>query len=140
MELINVKTQKDLENLQEILRMANLSTKEHIWTSGTDLGSDGQFYWSSIGEDFTSAVPWLVLPDKKDSNKHCVELVNGTYLNDNNCDETFHYLCIQAATNDSEKTYFEILKNNTIFNVFYEKVGPSIVHCPTNQSIQKNIF
>lgn len=127
MELINVHSQKELQQLTDVLQMAGLHDKEHIWTSGTDLGSEGHFYWSSTAEDFTSAVPWFVLPDNKDNGEHCVELVNGTYLNDNICDESFHYLCYNIDANlDSEESYFEVVRNNVRNNarffVFYEKV------------------
>lgn len=124
MELINIQSQKELQQLTEILQRTNLHDKEHVWTSGTDLGSEGHFYWSSTADDFTSAVPWFVLPDNTDNAEHCVELVNGTYLNDNICDENFNYLCYNIdATYDSEDNYFEIFKNNTKFIIFREKVS-----------------
>lgn len=123
MELINVKTEKDLLNLLDVLQKGGLGVEEHLWTSGTDLGSNGNFYWSSTAEEFTSAVPWFVYPKIEESNEHCVELVNGTYLKDSICDQTFHYLCYRIeSTTDFKDSYFEIVKNNTKFSIFYEKV------------------
>lgn len=94
-----------------------------IWTSGTDLGSEGHFYWSSTGKDFTSAAPWRSIPNNINNNEHCVELFYDKELNDNDCKTRHSYICYRNETIVEENKKFEVIKNDRAYIIDYQKLN-----------------
>ncbi|XP_065348723.1 P-selectin-like [Cloeon dipterum] len=95
LELVSIETEAESIALVEALG----ETTDRFWLSGTDLGSEGKFYWSATGKniglfsDFSSGQP-----DNYKGNEHCLQLwtntPNKTYAwNDNVCEHMYRFIC-----------------------------------------------
>jgi hypothetical protein len=70
------------------------STKDHsFWTGGTDLGSEGKFYWTYSGEAFNYTCFDNNQPDNLAGKENCLHLWNGNKWNDNDCASKFRFIC-----------------------------------------------
>lgn len=108
---------------------------EIIWTSGTDLGSEGHFYWSSTGDDFTSTAPWRSIPNNINDNEHCVELFYDKELNDNNCETNHNYICYRNETIPKIAKKFEKIEKGIVYVMDYQKLNWYMAEkkCKTNK-------
>jgi len=78
-----------------------LDTGTTYWTSGTDLGAEGQFYWASTGDQFGVYQNFGIgQPDNTGAGgtvEHCVEYWNPSTTvlkwNDRSCDYVSRYIC-----------------------------------------------
>lgn len=122
MELFDIKSKVQLDELVPLLKDAGMSD-QIIWTSGTDLGSEGHFYWSSTGEDFTSSVPWRIIPNNMNDNEHCVELFYEKELNDIDCNTRHSYICYVNETVVEESKKYEQIENETVYLIDYQKLN-----------------
>jgi Lectin C-type domain len=73
---------------------------EDFWMSGTDLGTEGHFYWASTGHPFGLFSDWMnKMPDNFRNNEHCVQFHyslrndEGLKWNDNNCNREYKFIC-----------------------------------------------
>lgn len=71
--------------------------RDHYWISGTDLGSEGKFYWASTGQPFGDYTKFKSHPpDNFEGVEHCLHYVgwaSADFWNDNNCDNKFRFIC-----------------------------------------------
>ncbi|XP_065345009.1 uncharacterized protein LOC135942678 isoform X3 [Cloeon dipterum] len=94
MKLASIETEAENKALYELIGGNTVIT---FWSSGTDLGSEGTFYWNGTGsnvEGFTNFDKGE--PNNFNGTEHCLELVahdNAIYWNDNNCNIPFHFIC-----------------------------------------------
>jgi len=74
-----------------------LKTTLYYWTSGSDLGSEGEFYWDSMGEFFGPFTDWEDgQPNNAGDGQHCVNIecyTEYTLWNDGNCRDMLRYIC-----------------------------------------------
>lgn len=122
MELFDIKSKSQLDHLRPFLLSVGM-TDTIIWTSGTDLGSEGHFYWSSTGDDFTSAAPWRSIPNNINNNEHCVELFYDKELNDNDCETHHSYICYRNETTAKVDKTFEKIVEGIVYAMDYQKLN-----------------
>jgi hypothetical protein len=73
--------------------------RDLYWTSGSDLGSEGQFYWASTGQvlGIYDNFDHPLQPDNANKSEHCLELrvprLNLKNWNDRSCDRKSRYIC-----------------------------------------------
>lgn len=96
MNLITIDTPTQLKNVLKIINENHLSSQS-FWTSGTDLGHENIFVWSSNGQLF-DYVPWHSNePNSWEGNiEDCVtlRLKNNKFgLNDEKCNRIFDVIC-----------------------------------------------
>ncbi|CAB3379369.1 Hypothetical predicted protein [Cloeon dipterum] len=93
MQLASIETEAENKALYKLIG----ETKRTFWASGTDLGSEGTFYWNGTGskvEGFTNFDKGE--PNNFNGTEHCLELVahdGAIYWNDNNCNISFDFIC-----------------------------------------------
>ncbi|CAB3366506.1 Hypothetical predicted protein [Cloeon dipterum] len=85
------------EENNAVLENIVLMPGERFWTSGSDLGHEGAFYWEATGHSVGPFINWA--PDQPDNaqsrSEHCIELWHeANHLwNDNKCDTQSLYIC-----------------------------------------------
>lgn len=95
-------------------------TNVNYWTSGTDQGSEGEFYWSTTGHNF-SYTSWAVKQPNNEYNRMAGEYENCVALqaesefrwDDRPCNEVNYFIC-RNATNpsfDDEKIDMDLYSN-----------------------------
>ncbi|XP_065345718.1 lectin subunit alpha-like [Cloeon dipterum] len=93
MKLASIETEAENKALYELIG----ETWRTFWVSGTDLDSEGTFYWNGTGskvEGFTNFDKGE--PSNFNGTEHCLELVahdGAIYWNDNNCNIPFQFIC-----------------------------------------------
>lgn len=115
LELASIESEEEDAELMKIisgillpwvtLRNKNIQTKfiflavksDDYWISGTDLGSEGKFYWASTGQPFGDYTKFKSnQPDNFEGVEHCLHYVgwvSADNWNDNNCDKKFRFIC-----------------------------------------------
>ncbi|XP_065170343.1 C-type lectin 37Da-like [Atheta coriaria] len=71
-------------------------TNEWLWTSGTDQGEEGNFFWMSTGKPITFSKWSHPQPDNAGGRENCINLWNtdGVFTwNDWGCDNKLYYIC-----------------------------------------------
>lgn len=95
MNLVTIQSSMDLRNAKVIMELAGLE-KDILWTDGTDLGNENNFYWDTTGEKFDYAPWWHTQSDNLGGNENCVGIVEW-YLQfvivDDDCSKPFHFMC-----------------------------------------------
>jgi len=68
---------------------------ESFWTSGCDLGHEGNFYWEVTGRAVGPFANWAPEEPSGDSGEHCLDLWSGAnhLWNDAPCDDQLLYIC-----------------------------------------------
>jgi hypothetical protein len=82
-----------------------LELNEQYWTSGSDLGCEGEYGWCSLGgKEFARNLPWQVNePNNHGNNEHCINIdliawdSSKFVLNDNNCERPMKFICEVSA-------------------------------------------
>ncbi|XP_065353556.1 CD209 antigen-like protein E [Cloeon dipterum] len=102
LELASVETIEE----SDALIAAFGSSSDRFWLSGTDLGSEGVFYWSGVGQ-FIDAFWYFEdgQPDNANGNENCVQYFvhpdfsDATYKwNDHECNAPFRFVCELEST------------------------------------------
>jgi len=84
------------------LKLANWKGNHNYWTSGTQKGSKGQWWWCKQDGSATSFSTDLIWekgqPDNKGGNEDCTHLrfimnTTGTILSDRNCTSKYIFAC-----------------------------------------------
>lgn len=94
MNLIAIDTPTQFENAKTVAKQNHIKT-ESIWTSGTDLGHENIFVWSSNGQLF-DYVPWHTNEPNNYSVEDCVTFVHWYEkyaLNDDDCSKKYDFIC-----------------------------------------------
>ncbi|XP_062572233.1 perlucin-like protein [Saccostrea cucullata] len=65
------------------------------WIGGTDLNSEGTFYWEHSSKNMTYTNWYSNQPDNDTIgiNENCVSMVRSGYWHDYPCNHTFYYIC-----------------------------------------------
>ncbi|CAB3359798.1 Hypothetical predicted protein [Cloeon dipterum] len=97
-----------LETEEEHNEISKALNKEidDFWISGTDLGSEGRFYWAANGKSVMNFADFeFGQPDNKDGKEHClrlkksrVQLMPVYRWDDSNCGCKFRYICEVITT------------------------------------------
>lgn len=98
MDLITINNEEQFNNVQSAIRASGHNQSSDLyWTSGTDLGIENNFFWSTNGENIEFDVWNHGQPDNSGGNENCVELrynkKNAYKLNDNNCVVKNFFIC-----------------------------------------------
>jgi len=100
MHLASITSAKEQKALQEYIQSYGMGY-EHFWTSGTDQGEEGKFYWMSTGqpltyENWNSAEPNNFIYENGES-ENCLELWDrdgrGLKWNDSHCSFLSYFIC-----------------------------------------------
>ncbi|XP_059474352.1 perlucin-like [Neocloeon triangulifer] len=102
LDLASIET--ELENDQLKKTIFESETDEYYWLSGTDLGSEGQYYWAATGQPMAEYRDFpLHQPDNYADEEHCIHLrinynhksrsPNETYWNDYSCLVETRFIC-----------------------------------------------
>jgi hypothetical protein len=82
MTLASLETQEEHDHLLSLAK--NLDSQVYI--GGTDIGSEGQFYWISSGQPIDYPVKWKAgEPNNVENTEHCLQLwieTDGYRIND----------------------------------------------------------
>lgn len=95
MELITIDSHDKYESVLEVLAQSKISEK-WVWTSGTDLGSENNFFWTTTGKSFEYGIWHDNQPDNSGENENCVELSDwgDSYkFNDKDCNGKIFFVC-----------------------------------------------
>lgn len=93
MELVTILNEDQYVNVKKVISESRFPTADY-WTSGTDLGNEGYFFWASNGKNFDQVLWHPNQPDNYLNNENCVLLRhwdNNYKLNDSACDTTIIY-------------------------------------------------
>lgn len=90
-----------------------LDLNEQYWTSGSDLGCEGNFGWCSLGgKELARNLPWQRNePNNHGNNEHCVNIDLIAWdsmkfvLNDNNCERKMKFVCEASAQSHMMKEF-----------------------------------
>ncbi|XP_065349729.1 lectin subunit alpha-like [Cloeon dipterum] len=103
MELASVESEEENTAIYHaIVNTTNESYKGertvHYWTSGTDLDSEGHFYWSATGEDIGALFTLFAenQPDNADGKENCLQLCNESDTfrwHDEDCSTKLKFIC-----------------------------------------------
>lgn len=97
MELVSINNKEQFDNIQNVIRQSGHNqTSDIYWTSGTDLGNENNFFWTSSGQNIDYNAWNDGQPDNTNDNENCVELryrKNVYKLNDNNCYAKVYFIC-----------------------------------------------
>lgn len=102
MELISITSEEKFRDALNVIEQSgHKEMTDMYWTSGTDLGSENNFFWASNGESFeVEHQPFHEgQPDNSHNNENCIELryyKNVYKLNDKNCDIKQYFICSSA--------------------------------------------
>lgn len=81
---------------------------QNYWTSGTDLGEEGAFFWASNGQPISlNKTFWLAnQPDNASPGEHCVHLWHSYayLLNDVSCEMNYSVICEIGQRSPSDTT------------------------------------
>jgi len=100
MHLASINSAKEQKDLQEYIQAYGMGY-EHFWTSGTDQGDEGKFFWMSTGqpltfENWNSAEPNNFIYENGES-ENCLELWDrdgrGLKWNDSHCSFLSYFIC-----------------------------------------------
>ncbi|XP_065348734.1 C-type lectin domain family 4 member K-like [Cloeon dipterum] len=94
-----VSIESEAENTAIVGAIGN--TNENYWLSGTDLGSEGKFYWSATGKDIKGFTFYSRgQPDNNKRNEHCLHFWNDPFIkppvarwNDYPCGLACRFIC-----------------------------------------------
>lgn len=97
MDLVTISNDEQFDNVQNVIRESGHNQSSDLyWTSGTDLGIENNFFWSSNGENIEYDAWNYGQPDNSGGNENCVELRYKKHfykLNDNNCNAKNFFIC-----------------------------------------------
>lgn len=107
MELIRIDSDEKYERILQVLEESRLP-EEHVWTSGTDLGNENNFYWVTTGKHFELEIWHDTQPDNYLNKENCVELctwpINSYKFNDYECNKILFFVC-NSITYDIDCQY-----------------------------------
>ncbi|XP_065344655.1 C-type lectin domain family 4 member K-like isoform X2 [Cloeon dipterum] len=91
MQLASIESKAESEALTPVLLQAG----GFFWLSGTDLGSEGKFYWDNgTGKDVKDFTNWVgTQPDNHQGNEHCLHEKPGIGWNDYPCENQEKFIC-----------------------------------------------
>ncbi|CAB3388378.1 Hypothetical predicted protein, partial [Cloeon dipterum] len=91
MQLASFESKAESEALTPVLVKAG----GFFWLSGTDLGSEGKFYWDNgTGKDVKDFTNWKAnQPDNHYGKEHCIHEQPGYGWNDIPCENQEKFLC-----------------------------------------------
>ncbi|CAH0551522.1 unnamed protein product [Brassicogethes aeneus] len=122
LDLFSIETIEIHDAISAALVQKGFNITNPIWTSGTCLGTgdDRDFYWMSTGEPIATDIWGLNQFDKPEpnnrfGNEDCVQMrfPQGWYLNDEQCQEEFYFLCEKLPCNSGKPaSTIDIIKNN----------------------------
>ncbi|XP_076031590.1 brevican core protein triforce isoform X2 [Oratosquilla oratoria] len=100
MQLAGIETERENKFLEEHIQDVGLG-HEHFWTSGTDQGEEGRFFWMSNGNPITFTNWNAGEPNnfqyENGEEEHCLELWNrdgkGLKWNDSPCSFETFFVC-----------------------------------------------
>ncbi|CAG0900708.1 unnamed protein product [Darwinula stevensoni] len=100
MHLASITSQEENEQLEKVITSRGLGN-EHFWTSGTDQGEEGDFFWLSTGQPVTYTNWNAGEPNnfiyENGEEEHCLELWNrdgkGLKWNDTPCSFQTYFVC-----------------------------------------------
>ncbi|XP_059476543.1 C-type lectin 37Db-like [Neocloeon triangulifer] len=94
MKLLSIES---AEENNAMLEQIVLRPGDSFWTSGSDLGHEGNFYWEATGLAVSGFKYWAPgQPDNAQSgSEHCLEIsaADNHLWNDNKCDVQHFYIC-----------------------------------------------
>jgi len=100
MHLASINSNDEQQNLEEHIQSFGMG-HEHFWTSGTDQGEEGRFFWMATGKPMTYENWNAGEPNnfqyENGEQEHCMELWNrdgkGMKWNDTPCSFETFFLC-----------------------------------------------
>ncbi|XP_065344621.1 C-type lectin domain family 4 member F-like [Cloeon dipterum] len=96
MELASIETEAENNALLDAIDDEN--SKEFYWLSGSDLGSEGTFYWAGTGLDVSGFTYFAEgQPDNRGGKEHCLQFWRFSSAtlawNDHQCQLNFRFIC-----------------------------------------------
>jgi hypothetical protein len=94
--VVTIKYIFSISNCDVIFSYTGFPNNYRYLLSGTDLGKEGQWYWSSTGQDMVYSAWHRNQPDNHKSNQNCLSIwnVNGTIKwDDAICDSKQRFIC-----------------------------------------------
>ncbi|CAL8142228.1 unnamed protein product [Orchesella dallaii] len=100
LHLASIESKYEQTFVEIFLPRLELPTTEAYWTSGTDLGKEGQFTWMATGRSFTFSFFRPGEPNNRFGSEDCIEMVvtpgvTSYSWNDRNCFAKAYVLCQQ---------------------------------------------
>ncbi|KAL3271946.1 hypothetical protein HHI36_022416 [Cryptolaemus montrouzieri] len=96
MNLLSIETEAENSLILKYWKQ-NLKKVDHIYTSGSDLGEEGNFIWLSTGKPLNFTYWSPPQPDNAGKNEHCVEIwklaENNYFWNDIPCTASYYFIC-----------------------------------------------
>lgn len=95
MELVSINSEDEYNNLMKIISESKYPRADY-WTSGTDFGNEGNFFWATNGNNFNKVTWHRNQPDNYQNMENCVQLSswdNSYKLNDSVCDTSMLFIC-----------------------------------------------
>ncbi|XP_065344091.1 CD209 antigen-like protein B [Cloeon dipterum] len=94
MELASIETEAENNAILQVIG----KLVGDFWLSGTDLGSEGKFYWAGTGMDVEGFTKFLRgQPDNYIGEEHCLQFhrhrITNIGWNDNKCDVQCRFIC-----------------------------------------------
>lgn len=104
MELVTINSEEQYKNVNKVIKKSGYPTDD-FWTSGSDEGNEGNFYWASNGESFDFQIWHPIQPDNFNG-ENCVVLrhQDDVYkFNDFPCDSKIYFICSKDDDNEDNK-------------------------------------
>ncbi|XP_044748047.1 C-type lectin 37Db-like [Coccinella septempunctata] len=96
MDLLSIESREENTEIMNYI-ISYFNHIEHFWTSGSDLGEEGQFVWLSTGKPFNYTYWASPQPDNDRNMENCLgfwKIGDKTYIwNDMPCTDNFHFIC-----------------------------------------------
>ncbi|XP_017771143.1 PREDICTED: C-type lectin 37Da-like isoform X2 [Nicrophorus vespilloides] len=96
MELINIDSDAEFDYIREFINSLTTAQKLNFWTSGNDLGTEGEYKWMSNGRRVFSNRWHKGQPDNYGGLEDCIHFwhVSNVYLlNDSTCASNMAFIC-----------------------------------------------
>lgn len=95
LQLATITSSAEQTDLEDVLKGSNVGNN-WLWTSGTDQGEEGNFFWMSTGKPIIYSKWSRPQPDNAGGRENCVHIwmSNGVYTwNDWLCEKKLYYIC-----------------------------------------------
>ncbi|KAK9885677.1 hypothetical protein WA026_012441 [Henosepilachna vigintioctopunctata] len=96
MSLLSIESKSENDAIIKHLKQKH-GKIDHVWTSGTDLGLEGEFVWLSTGKHLNFTYFSAPQPDNAGKIEHCLEiwkLKDANYVwNDIVCSNPYNFIC-----------------------------------------------
>ncbi|XP_017771139.1 PREDICTED: C-type lectin 37Da-like [Nicrophorus vespilloides] len=109
MELITIDSDAEFDYIREFINSLTATNKVSVWTSGNDLGTEGEYKWMSNGRGVYSSRWHNGQPTNAGGIEDCIHFwyFNNIYLlNDAKCADNMSFICqsIKKSCSSAQKS------------------------------------